>query len=99
MRPKSVRVFVLSDFLGSKTTGPVGLRQKTTQCQKGRPLSRCHLMERSAKFGSVSHEEKGRSPSPAEMPEKVTHIASIRPKTAVFGKDTKAICNSFSLLV
>ena len=42
IRQKSVRVFVLSDFLGSKTTGPFGLRQKTTQCQKGRPLSRCH---------------------------------------------------------
>ncbi len=68
IRQKSVRVFVFSDVFESRTIGPFWLRQKTAQCQKGRPFSKCHLRDSNAKFGNVSQDEKGNSPSPAEIP-------------------------------
>jgi len=61
MRPKSVRIGVRNLRLGSSTTGPLGPRRKTTQCQNARSRSLCHLMASSARSGRASHEVKGTS--------------------------------------
>jgi hypothetical protein len=68
MRPKSVRRWVRSERLGSSTTGPVGPRQKTTQCQNERPRTRCHLIASSARSGNDRHAANRTSALAARTP-------------------------------
>jgi len=67
MRPKSVRIFLFKDFLGSRTYDAPPSRTKTTQCQFGLPFSICHFIASNARFGNESHLEKGISRPPVTI--------------------------------
>ena len=59
VRPKSVRRGAFNVGLESTTYERPFSRTNTTQCQNGRPCSRCHLMAINAQSGKSAHERNG----------------------------------------